>query len=582
MKHPIFFRFASSFLLLLATAFPAFSQDADDLGPERITRFHSILHVQRDCSVKVTERISVVSRGEQIVHGIYRDLPLEYDYQGGRTDVGFELVGVTLDGNPEDSHTESLDNGIRIYMGSKDMNLDEGRYTFELTYVVNHVLGFFKTYDEFYWNVNGTGWIFDMDSVSAEVYYPEGAQLQQFSAYTGSQGDSGKDFAAHPIAGGMYFSTTRPLHSGENMTIAVAWNKNHLVYPSGMDNFLYWIKSHFLWIIGALGLLITLIYNCITWFRYGRDPKPGTIMPLYAAPEGFTPADTAFLYNYGRKTSNMFTGQLVSLATKGRLAIDVQEPGGMFTKKTYTITKTEPKGLKIKTLLPLEEQFYNSLFSESDTVIFKQGTYNPHLRDVQEELVEQVSNDQGERYMLQRNQYKIKQYIAPILMLGVGVLGYFQFGGNIAILITAFALCFISNIIFGRLFEQPTALGRKSLDELAGFKLYMQYSDRERIRLMNPPDMNFEHFEQNLPYAIALDVSKEWSGQFDPKELQQGTSMGGYWYTGAMLMGMHSFDFSDLSSTISSAATPPSSSSSGSGGGGFSGGGGGGGGGGGW
>ena len=112
--------------------------------------------------------------------------------------------------------------------------------------------------------------------------------------------------------------------------------------------------------------------------------------------------------------------------------------------------------------------------------------------------------------------------------------------------------------LFTYLIQQPTALGRKILDHLEGFKMYMEYADKERIRLNNPPTMDFEHWEANLPYAIALGVAKEWSNQFDPKELERGFSTGHIWYGAMMAHGIHSFDMSSMSSSISSAATPSS------------------------
>ena len=119
------------------------------------------------------------------------------------------------------------------------------------------------------------------------------------------------------------------------------------------------------------------------------------------------------------------------------------------------------------------------------------------------------------------------------------------------------------------------------MDEIAGFEMYMKYADKERIRLTNPPTMNFQHFEENLAYAIALGVAEEWSGQFDPKELEDFRTHHMPYYHGAAIASFTDFS-STLNSTISSASVPPSSSGSSSGGGGFSGGGGGGGGGGGW
>jgi len=550
---------------------------------ERIMCFHSIMRVQKDCSVEITERITVYAKGIDINHGIFRDLPLYYNYEGGRTDVGFKLNSVTLDGQPEDYHTEGMDNGIRIYAGSEDRIVSNGKHIYEFSYTVDHALGLKNSkYDELYWNVNGNGWYFTIDTIRGEVHYPKGSKLVQYKAYTGRTGELGLAYTADTLEDGILFTSTRAFSATEGMTVAVAWNKNNLTYPTAFDNFIYWVKSHFLWIVGLLGFIITLLYSYVTWLRYGRDPKPGVIMPQYGAPEGFTPADAAYLNNYGRRTTNMFTGQLVGLATKGRLTIDVQETGGMFSKKLYTIKRTEETAWKKDQLLPSEEMLYNDLFAHGGIVHITQGSYNKNLQQTQLDLIAEIKENQGEKYILKRNNLKAKQYIFPILMLLIGIGGSFLFGGNIGILILFFVLTVIMNIIFGLLFEQPTELGRKRMDELAGFKLYMEYSDRERIRLTNPPTMNFEHFEKNLPYAIALGVSKEWTGQFDQAELDSHMSGGHYWYTGAMLMGMHSFDFGDLSSTISSASTPPSSSGGGSGGGGFSGGGGGGGGGGGW
>src|SRR3989338_2667007 len=126
---------------------------------ERIMCFHSIMRVQKDCSVKITERITVYSKGIDINHGIFRDLPLYYNYEGGRTDVGFTLNSVTLDGKAEDYHTESMDNGIRIYAGSEDRLVSDGKHTYEFSYTVDHVLGLKDPkFDEFYWNINGNGW----------------------------------------------------------------------------------------------------------------------------------------------------------------------------------------------------------------------------------------------------------------------------------------------------------------------------------------------------------------------------------------------------------------------------------------
>ena len=127
------------------------------------------------------------------------------------------------------------------------------------------------------------------------------------------------------------------------------------------------------------------------------------------------------------------------------------------------------------------------------------------------------------------------------------------------------------------------------MDEIEGFKMYLDTAEQDRLERMQSPQLTPEVFETFLPFAFALGVENNWCDRFArelPEELEK---RGGYqptWYTGnqnrlGALSHLGSNFNSSFSSAISSASSPPGSSS-GSGGGGSSGGGGGGGGGGGW
>jgi len=571
-------------ILLLTNSFISFSQTEEELTAsmkyEHIYSFHSDIQIQKDCSVEITEHIRVYADGNNIKHGIYREIPLNYDFEGGRTDIGFKLISIKRDGENEEYHSENLDNGIRLYFGNESTFIPTGIHEYELTYQVDHVLGIFDEYDEFYWNINGTGWVFDIDTISAVIHYPNGAPLVKYAGYTGSQGENGKEFTIDTLTNGMCFKTTRTMRSGENLSIAVAWGKNHLIYPTETENFLYWLKSHFLWVLCGFSMLFLLVKNFFTWNKYGRDPKPGTIMPQYGPPNELTPAEIYAIYTKGKVNSTAFTAQLVSLATKGFIHIEVIEKSGGSKTYVFKNTKNDDKEMK-----KMERALHDSLFASRQTVVFNEGAYNPLMKTVMDNLLLSIQKEQGERYRLKRFKQKGRQFIPVFLTIILGLLTLWQWGGSSGILVGYGILAIITNIIYGILYEQPTTEGRQVLDHLEGFKMYMNYADRERIRFNNPPTMDFHHYEENLPYAIALGVDKAWSKQFDPIELQTGMSHSNYWFAGAMMMhGSPNFDFNGLSSTISSASTPPSSSGSGGGsfGGGSSGGGGGGGGGGGW
>jgi uncharacterized membrane protein YgcG len=148
------------------------------------------------------------------------------------------------------------------------------------------------------------------------------------------------------------------------------------------------------------------------------------------------------------------------------------------------------------------------------------------------------------------------------------------------------------NGLFFYLMKAPTALGRPVMDQLEGFRMYMETAEKDRLN-MQAPEITAQRFEALLPYAVALDVEQPWSEAFaaalrraHPGDADPMNHYRPNWRTGSGWSGS-SFGNS-VSSTVGSAsaalaAAVPSSSSSGfSSGGGGSGGGGGGGGGGGW
>jgi hypothetical protein len=147
------------------------------------------------------------------------------------------------------------------------------------------------------------------------------------------------------------------------------------------------------------------------------------------------------------------------------------------------------------------------------------------------------------------------------------------------------------NILFYHLLKAPTLLGRRVLDRIEGFKLFLSATEKDRLQRMLPADHTPETYEKYLPYALALGVEQQWSEQFADvlsraSRPEGGTGYHPHWYSGSSwdssrMGGFAASVGSALSSAISSASTAPGSSSGG-GGGGSSGGGGGGGGGGAW
>jgi hypothetical protein len=146
--------------------------------------------------------------------------------------------------------------------------------------------------------------------------------------------------------------------------------------------------------------------------------------------------------------------------------------------------------------------------------------------------------------------------------------------------------------VFVHLMKAPTFAGRRLMDQVEGFKLFLASVDGDRLNRPAPPQQTSEVFEKFLPYALALDVEQAWANKFSGILAAAGTapagSGAGYtpsFYSGSSWNTFSGAGFvssfgSSLTSAISSASSAPGSG--GGGGSGGSGGGGGGGGGGGW
>jgi len=164
---------------------------------EVIESFHADIDVSKSGRMTVTETIGVMSEGNRIRRGIYRDFPLTFvGDDGAMHRVDFDIVRIERDGNIEDYKTEAIDNGIRIYIGKEDVILPSGRHTFRIVYETGRQIRYFAKHDELFWNVTGNGWEFPIYIASATVKLPEGVKPEATVFYTGPFGATEKNARA--------------------------------------------------------------------------------------------------------------------------------------------------------------------------------------------------------------------------------------------------------------------------------------------------------------------------------------------------------------------------------------------------
>jgi len=569
---------SKSFAFLAIAAFLLIPQaQAQEEEIERILSYHSDITVSPDASMEVVENIRVVSLGQAINHGIYRDFPTEYRTPWGfRQKADFKILEILKDGHTEPYHTEGASNGVRVYIGSKEVTLSPGPYTYTIRYRTDRQLGFFETHDELYWNVTGNGWAFPIQEASATVHLPSGISKSDIKVegYTGPDGSKDTNLAAEVDFGATAkFRTTTPLSANEGLTIVTSWPKGFVKAPTSAERWTHFLQDNRMIVFALIGLFAILSYYIAVWFQVGRDPESGTIIPLYEAPDGLAPAAVRYIWKMGYD-DKCLGASLIHLAVLKRLKI-IDDKGG------YALEKLPGDQTK---LASEERNLYQCLLGSTNRLEIKQAnrtTIAPAIQGLKEDLKRSYEKS----YFLTNRRYFVGGLAVTVVALltsilqgdtaakamggfmavwltgwSVGVVllvrqafsawkvvfssrGFFTKSFSLfgALFMTAFALPFVGGEIFGlylftkgtsvwillflllsifinfrffHLLKAPTLGGRKVLDKIEGLRMYLGVAEKDRLNAMATPQKTPEVFEKFLAYALALDVEQEWAQKF--------------------------------------------------------------------
>ncbi len=549
-------------------------------GGEKIYSFHSDIQIQKNGSVVVTEKIEVRALGVEIRKGIYRDIPLNYKLPEGVIRQSLKVNKVLRNGKTEPYNTEMIEGGIRIYIGSPNSNVPIGTQRYELTYELDRTVYCSEERCKVMWNVNGNHWDFTIDTLSATISTPENTRVLSFDGWTGKYRDANENsFTSKSLSEGKQVFMSNRLNPGENLTIAVEFTKDVITEASLSTKMIYFFRDYSIPIIGGFGFLLSFLINFILWSKYGKDPRKGTIIPQFYAPEGWSPPEVLFLLNEGKVDKNMFASQLLQLAVKGHIKIEKKNTKSK--KDEFVITSTA-ESTKKQELTKLEKGFLNELLGTKDSIEMS-NKYNENVAAAHNYQITEIEKIQSGLYFNKNTKLILPQYIFPVFTIIAMTTAYNYFEGPVWLIPLLAVLMIVMNVVFLRLFYQPTKEGRKVLDHILGLERYIKYADELRINAVNKPDMNFDYYEKNLPYAIALGKANEWGEKFRVEDIEPQYKVSNYYIQGSSFRNLAYFGA--LSSVSSVAAAPPSSAGSSGGGfsgGGFSGGGAGGGGGGGW
>ncbi|GAB3602939.1 DUF2207 domain-containing protein [Microbacterium aureliae] len=501
------------------------------------------------------------------------------------------LVSITDgDGNPRPAETESEDGYYS--MTSRADDFVRGPQTYVFTYTLQNVTRFFDDtgVDEFYWDVNGEEWRQPFGRVSARLVVPAelaasltGAQ-SCYAGYTGATdtcditADAGADGAVVVAA------ATTDLQPYETMTIAVAFDRGTFT-PFDSS----YLASPFGWLQAIAAVVLAGVVGVAArvrrrWLR--DEPGRPTIIAEYTPPKGVDALESAVLLG---KTSKAIPAEVLEQAVVGSIRI-VEGPKRLFSGAKLTAVLVDPSRADGDGRMLLDGLFPMGMPGEE----FEFGRTDTRFSAAAQKIIK-AANRQLKLSGLRR-EVPTGPRAWPVLAAAVagGLVAFFGFAameqgvaGPIPLLLfVAAGIAFLA--VVGMLARKPlTAKGAEVRDHLAGLRVFIEWAEADRIRMLqsprgaervtiDPTDTRemLKLYETLLPYAVVFGQEKEWAKQLAVL-YGEGNSPG--WYSGT-----HGFNAAAFSSGISnlSASSSTSSSSGGSSGGGSAGGGGGGGGGG--
>ena len=570
---------------------------------ERITQFASTARVDSQGTALVQEDISIVAEHKNIRRGIYRDLP-------NTSQEPVEVISLEMDGQPHPFFIEKRKDVIRVNFGD-DQFIPRGPHTYRLTYKIKNVVRFFPKYDEFYWNVTGNEWAFPIERAVFELALPQGAAPQEeaISSYIGYYGQKGYPAVREQLV----FWTPSPLAPRQGLTVAVPWQKG-VVQPPVLSWREKWMQKGLLaFVIVVVGLLWACYY--VFWRKAGKDPR-ARVIRRFEPPEGFSAVMTGYVY-YAQIPQSSLAVCLSSLAVKG--ALEIKEETSFLAGTQYTFSL---KNKNAPMLSPEEQKVLDILFSGSRTEVVTGISSRPVFSAANHALTTFLTKQGSQKYFVFNGAYNIITVFALVLLalaggishatgfgvvlgmfitvvsyfwakarnksiLGtlaalaaVGCLGVFQFlilkdAGCPFPIGLGMMLVGVSGGFSAYWIQSYTPLGRSVMDQIEGFKEYLEIAEGGRVEMSNPAQAS-QVFCDYLPYAYALGVQSKWIKLF--KQKISDAALTQTMHNRGLMMA----NTSSLTRMLSGfgAVVSQSSRGSGSGGGGFSGGGSGGGGGG--
>lgn len=317
----MFFAKPASALTIMSPPTPA-----TQLDYEAITNFDTVVLVNANGSLAVTEQITVNALHDQIKHGIYQDFTTSYATMWGTyRRTGFQIQKVLRDGANEQYFTESNETGLRIYIGDKNEYVPTGIHTYTIEYTTAHDIGFFADKDQLYSNVTGNNWAFPILSASTKIILPSALNANDLTVTTYQGVTNSKESVPFTITteagtANVTIQSTKKLNPGEGLSYTISFPKNKIVEPNQVQKFGTFIIDNFGLLLAYITAIFGLLFYIIMWVTVGKDKGTRVTVVQFAPTKGVSAGATRYLTEMEYDTK-VLSAAIIELAVSGHVKI---------------------------------------------------------------------------------------------------------------------------------------------------------------------------------------------------------------------------------------------------------------------
>ncbi len=520
--------------------------------------------------------------------GIIRAIPDDYDGVPLNTTIN----GVT-DANGDPVYYEPYYAGGFVELALGTDEFVRGVQTYVISYTQQNVVRSFDdtASDEFYWDVNGTGWQQPFGEVSATVTLaPDVAEALTGNAacYVGAFGED--EQCTIDDDGTTFTASATDLAPGETVTVAIGFDPDTFLTPDPVRPIApppppplpWWMHL----VSGGLGLASAgaLVASIVSRVRAGGGAKGrGVIIPQYTEPSGIDILQSAQLL--GRSTSAI-PAAVVRLAVRKNLRIlaySVEKDAAPYTLQYLSDDRTDV----------LDRAVLTALFGRTRDAgeLREYGTYDSALGA----RLTKLSTEARASLVTEGFQRKPSGigfgWLTVVAQMVIGFAAFITVGISVEVFndaspfaLLAIPVTFVAGIVAFALALRPLQLtekGREARDHLEGMKLYLTVAEQDRLRMLQSPqgaeriDVGDELelvklYEKLLPWAVVWGVEDQWMRELELHVAALDETPD--WFVGRSGFEVALFASAVRGMTATTTAPASSSSWSGSGGGSFSGG----------